>query len=234
MPDPVPSDAPRVVVNFHGIGRPGRVLEPGEDRFWIPRDRFRRILDALAAARDGMVREITFDDGNASDAEIAAPELAARGLTATFFVLAGRIGAAGSLSEGDIRALAAAGHRIGLHGHAHVDWRGLDGAGRAREFDAARDRLAALSGQAVDVAAAPFGLYDRGVTAALKARGFRALCTSDRGRVRGRPFLVARNCIRADMSPEAEAQALAGVVSPLRAVRRLLGLARRRLLPAGA
>jgi peptidoglycan/xylan/chitin deacetylase (PgdA/CDA1 family) len=234
MPDPDPTHAPRVVVNFHGIGRPGRALEPGEERFWIPRDRFRRILDALAAARDGILREITFDDGNASDAEIAAPELAERGLTATFFLLVGRIGAPGSLAEGDIRALAAAGHRIGLHGHAHVDWRSLDEAGRAREFDAARERLAALAGRPVDLAAAPFGLYDRRVTAALRARGFRALHTSDRGRVRGRPFLVPRNCLRADMSAADEARALSGTLSTWRAGRRLLGLARRRLLPIGA
>ena len=86
-----------VILNFHGIGVPSRALEPGEDRFWISRDAYRAILDAVVAANGVPSVSITFDDGNLSDIAIGAPELAARGLTATFFVLAGRLGTPGSL-----------------------------------------------------------------------------------------------------------------------------------------
>ena len=72
---------------FHGIGTPERTLEPGEDRYWVAIDEFLAMLDAIAAAPG--VR-ISFDDGNASDIEIALGGLRERDLSASFFVLAGR------------------------------------------------------------------------------------------------------------------------------------------------
>ena len=64
---------------------------------------------------------ITFDDGNMSDLAIAAPELEARGLKATFFVLTGRLGQVGSLGWADVGALQARGMQIGSHGIDHRD-----------------------------------------------------------------------------------------------------------------
>ena len=37
-------DNTTVNVCFHGIGEPGRAMEPGEDRYWVPVDDFHRIL----------------------------------------------------------------------------------------------------------------------------------------------------------------------------------------------
>lgn len=34
-------------VLFHGIGQPGRELEPGEAAYWVKADEFRRILDEV-------------------------------------------------------------------------------------------------------------------------------------------------------------------------------------------
>ena len=72
---------------FHGVGKPARELEPGEDVYWVTEDRFRSILDEISGWPE--VR-ISFDDSNSSDLEIALPALIERGLTADFFVLAGR------------------------------------------------------------------------------------------------------------------------------------------------
>ena len=102
-------------------------LDPGEDRFWIPVDPFRSILDILAGRND--VR-ITFDDGNASDLDIALGELRDRDLTATFFVIAGRIGAPGSLDEDGMLELARHGMTIGSHGMDHRPWRRLTSPNR--------------------------------------------------------------------------------------------------------
>lgn len=57
------------------------------------------ILDWLPRVSADMriLIELTFDDGNASDLTIAAPALQARGLAASFFVCASRIGQAGDL-----------------------------------------------------------------------------------------------------------------------------------------
>ena len=62
--------------------------------FWITRQAFTTLLDNIVAAQAkvDVPITITFDDGNASDAVIALPELVRRGLKAAFFVCAGRIG----------------------------------------------------------------------------------------------------------------------------------------------
>lgn len=153
-----PSHTDNVLI-FHGIGTPGRRLEPGEDVYWLTRFDFREVLDQIAAMGSDRP-DITFDDGNASDVEIALPELDARGLKATFFILTDRLGQPGALSEQDVAALAQAGHQIGLHGHSHCDWRRLDQAGRVTEFRTARQTLQALTGTEITKAAAPFGYYD--------------------------------------------------------------------------
>ncbi|MDK3016776.1 polysaccharide deacetylase family protein [Pseudodonghicola flavimaris] len=226
------SDTYQTVLIFHGLGSPARQLEPGEARFWLSRDRFCAILDRIAAMGPAAPL-ITFDDGNASDIGIALPELEARGLTAVFFLLAGRLDQPGSLRREEVTALAAAGQRIGLHGRDHRDWRQLDATGRQQEFRDARAELADLSGQAIDWAAAPFGLYDRRVAGRIATEGFGALFTSDWGQARQDGFLRPRNCIDAEMSEARLTEALNGHVALRRRPRRLIGLARKRLLPAG-
>ncbi|HOZ57554.1 MAG TPA: polysaccharide deacetylase family protein [Nakamurella multipartita] len=162
---------------FHGIGNPARTLEPGEDRYWISVDEFHRILDEIATWPD--VR-ISFDDGNASDVEIGFPALVERGLTATFFVLAGRFGERGSLSETDVIELHRGRMKIGTHGMDHVPWRRMSNAVRDRELVQARQRIAEVAGTDILEAALPLGQYDRKLLADLKGLGYRAVHTSDR------------------------------------------------------
>ncbi len=115
---------------FHGIGVPGRVLEPGEERYWLTNDLYCQTLDEIVKWPRV---QISFDDGNASDAEIGLDGLLDRGLTATFFALAGRIGHVGSLDVDQLRALHAGGMTIGTHGMDHRPWRGMAAATRDRE-----------------------------------------------------------------------------------------------------
>lgn len=228
---PSRKSARQSVLILHGIGTPARALEPGEARFWLSRDRFREVLDRIVAMGSAAPL-ITFDDGNASDVDIALPELEKRDLKAIFFLLAGRLGQTGSLSEDGVRHLAATGHRIGLHGDAHRDWRQLDAGARQQELRDARARLSELAGGPVDLAAAPFGLYNRRVTDWLRTDGFSALYTSDRGVADNRCFLRPRNCLEGDMTSDALDRALRGEVSLMRRVRRVAGIARKRWLPA--
>lgn len=218
------------VIILHGIGPPGRILEPGEEIFWMTHARFSDVLDRIVAMGPD-APEITFDDGNASDIEVALPELEKRHLQASFYLLAGRLDTPGSLAGTDVTALVQAGHRVGLHGGHHVDWRRLNADGKRNEYVTAREKLAALAGQPVETAAAPFGLYDRQTVQDLRALGFTALYTSDRGRAREGDFLRPRNCLEGTMTDAALDAALRGQVSLGRRPRRLLGLARKRLLP---
>ena len=179
---------------FHGVGVCRREREPGESRYWVSEDLFRRVLDEAVAFPQ--VR-LSFDDGNASDVRIALPALAERGLTATFFPLAGRLDDPASLHAADLQTLRAAGMRIGSHGWAHVPWRGLTADAAAREFDAARRVLADAAGAAIDTAALPLGRYDRRTIAGLKAAGYRTVYTSDRFPARESAWLQARYSITA-------------------------------------
>ena len=73
---------------FHGIGSPGRRIDDDEARYWVTRDGYLRILDEVVT---WPAMSLSFDDGNASDVELGLPAPFERGLSATFFVLAGRL-----------------------------------------------------------------------------------------------------------------------------------------------
>lgn len=185
--------APTVNVCFHGIGAPDRELEAGEADYWISADLFHDVLDVVAG--DPRVR-LSFDDGNASDMTLGLPALAERGLHATFFVLAGRLDAPGSLAEDDVHALCAAGMTIGSHGMDHVPWRGLPADALRRELVESRLRLEELVGATVDQAALPLGRYDRRLLRQVRRLGYRHLHTSDRRWARPDAWLQPRFSVR--------------------------------------
>jgi peptidoglycan/xylan/chitin deacetylase (PgdA/CDA1 family) len=213
---------------FHGIGRPGRDMEQGEARYWLDTARFDEILDRIAASGQRDRIRISFDDGNASDAEIALPRLMARGLTADFFVLSGRIGQPGSLRADQVRALLAAGMRVGSHGTTHRDWRRLQATDLSHELAASRQALQAITGQAITAAGIPFGSYDGAVLRAIRAAGYLCAYSSDRGMMDEERFLRPRTSFRADMTEAELAAVLAGRLDPLTRLRRAVGMARRR------
>jgi len=162
---------------FHGIGEPQRELEPGEDAYWITEGAFAAILDEVTSWPHV---SLSFDDSNASDVEIALPALRERGLTAEFFVLAGRLGQPGSLGEKDLRELVDSGMPVGNHGMWHHPWRGMSAATTHEELAEARDRIAAAVGRPVTRAACPLGRYDRATLTSLRKLGYTAVFTSDR------------------------------------------------------
>jgi peptidoglycan/xylan/chitin deacetylase (PgdA/CDA1 family) len=213
-----PSEATGSVINvcFHGIGTPGREMESGEDRYWISVDTYHRVLDDIAGWPSA---RISFDDGNASDVEIGLPGLLSRGLTADFFVLAGRFGTPGSLDEPAVKELVAAGMTVGTHGMNHIPWRGLDPVTNRAELVDARDRIAAVTGTPVDAAACPLGRYDRRLLADLRRFGYRRVYTSDRRVADPNAWLQHRFSIRADDTPESFRAQATAVPPPARRVK---------------
>jgi peptidoglycan/xylan/chitin deacetylase (PgdA/CDA1 family) len=184
---------PRCInLTFHGVGDPERTLEPAEADVWLSARRFAAVLDAVAG-RDDV--HLTFDDGNASDLEHALPALADRGLRATFFVVAGRLGTPGFLDVAGVRALADAGMTIGSHGMRHRPWRALDDGALREELLDARQRLEEIVQRPVAEAGCPFGSYDRRVLGRLRRDGYERVYTSDRGTARAGAWLQARNSV---------------------------------------
>jgi len=184
-------------VCFHGIGAPQRELEVDEEQYWLEVDQFEEMLEMIR--RYPFVR-ITFDDGNASDVTFALPALLRHGLSATFFVVAGRIDTPGSLSADGVRALVGSGMGIGAHGLAHRPWRSLDDAGLDAEMRAA-DTIAEFARVPIREAACPFGSYDRRVLNMLRRHGFRRVYTVDGGHAKRDAWLQPRYTVQKEDTP---------------------------------
>ncbi|WP_438354493.1 polysaccharide deacetylase family protein [Microbacterium sp. CJ88] len=174
---------------FHGVGVCAREREEGEAHYWVREPHFFRILDEIAEHDD--VR-LSFDDGNVSDAAIALPAMQDRGLTGTFFALAGRLDDPASLTPADLQMLRGAGMGIGTHGWSHIPWRGMDEETAHRELVEARAVLAEASGGAIDAAALPLGRYDRELVQRLKRAGYARVYSSDRFPARSGSWFQAR------------------------------------------
>lgn len=221
----------QVILNFHGIGRPKRQLEPGEAPYWVSADFFEQTMELVACHQDRVHVDITFDDGNLSDIEIGMPILARHGRRATFFVLADRIGTPGSLGQDDMRALVAAGHQIGSHGAAHIDWASATTAELEHELGSAtRGAIAAAAGQPVAAAAIPFGRYNAAVLKALSRHNYTQVYSSDGGAWRARHHPVPRTSPRSDMTLEDIQNILLGQEPLKTRLRRMLAMRVKRLL----
>jgi peptidoglycan/xylan/chitin deacetylase (PgdA/CDA1 family) len=182
-------------LTFHGIGEPPRPLEPGEEQVWLDPEQFESTLDAING-HPGI--RLTFDDGNASDVDHALESLRARGLRATFFIVAGRLGEPGFVDRAGIRTLVAGGMEIGCHGMYHRPWRRLDERALEEELSDARRLLEEAAGRPITEAACPFGSYDRRVVRALRRHGYRRAYTSDEGTTHPDAWLQPRNTLRQD------------------------------------
>ncbi len=205
-----------VNICFHGIGTPERALEPGEDAYWISPYLYEQVLDEVAGRAD--VR-LSFDDGNRSDVDIALQGLLDRGLTATFFPLAGRLETGGSLDPADLRALRAAGMNVGSHGMDHRPWRGLTPSERRRELVEAREQLSEAAGAPIEEVALPLGRYDRDVLGALRATGYRRVHSSDRRPARPAAWLQPRYSVRRGDTLESVRRDILTPPAPLRRLR---------------
>ncbi len=190
----------QINILFHGIGEPARALEPGEDAYWISVSAFEAILDEISSWSFPV--NLSFDDSNTSDVEIALPALLDRGLTAEFFVLAGRLDSPGSLGEADLRELIENGMAVGTHGMHHHPWRGLSPASVQEELADARDRIATVIGRPVTRAACPLGRYDRTTLGALRRLGYTTVFTSDRRPASPGAWLQPRFSVYKDDTPD--------------------------------
>ena len=211
---------PAKVINLtvHGIGDPPRELEPGEDGTWVTVEQFEQVLDAVAGRPD--VR-ITFDDGNASDVEIALPRLLERRLTAEFFVLAGCLGERGRVDRDGVHGLVDAGMTIGSHGWSHSDWRRLDDRRALQELSDAPELLSELAGRPVRRVAVPHGAYDRRLLDRLRKAGATRVYTNDGGSAREFTWLQPRNSLRHDLDPTWIDDVLAGAPGLYRSATRI-------------
>lgn len=191
-----------LIITYHGI-------ESGPAPLWVDPARFREQLDALqdCGARLLTMRElgtglrertvperavaITFDDGMLSVVEEAAPLLIERGMSATIYCVAGRLGRDNSFpyepshvprrplaSAASLAELAAAGFEIGCHGMEHLPLRGASDPELRREIVDAKDALEQLVGAPVSSFAFPYGALPGASGRALIQSNYSAACST--------------------------------------------------------
>jgi peptidoglycan/xylan/chitin deacetylase (PgdA/CDA1 family) len=181
-----------VVLMYHQIGE----VSTTELRYSVSTESFREQLGHLAAsgyevvgigqalARPEAGRRrvvITFDDGSASDYRVAAPLLAQHGFGATFYVVPGRLGDDGYMTEAEVVALAESGFEIGSHSMTHPYLNDLAAAALETEVAGSKRRLEALLGRPVRHFACPGGRVNGGVRTAVRAAGYESMATSRTG-----------------------------------------------------
>ena len=134
---------------------------------------------------------ITFDDGYV-DNLAACDELEKRGLSASWFIVAGAIGhephwpadgrpAGRLLDAAELRAMHGRGFDIGSHTLNHVRLPALDNAALQHELIESRHRLEDSLSAPVGSFAYPYGAWDERCVKAVSAAGYTAACTTRTG-----------------------------------------------------
>jgi peptidoglycan/xylan/chitin deacetylase (PgdA/CDA1 family) len=158
---------PAVILTYHQIVPDGAC---GRSFYALSRSGFERQVDVIARRTcgliDGMIDLdgghrvcLSFDDGTA-DHRWAADTLRSRGLVGTFFVITGRLGQDGWLSEADVSMMALQGHRIASHSVTHARLPTLGPGQLAFELTVSKEHLERLTGRVVDWLATPGGYCD--------------------------------------------------------------------------
>lgn len=246
-----------LILTYHSI-------EDGRGPLFVSPDLFERHIEAIlesgsvvltvaqlaALLRDGRLPEravaITFDDGFQSVAHNAAPLLIERGLTATVFCVAGRLGADNGwpsqpshiprralASAGELADLARSGLEIGAHGFDHSPIVEDDTDLLHREVVDARAALEDAVGTSVVAFAFPYGVRAAPSAGALVARTYEAACTARLAPVRATDYVLSLPRVDAHYvrQPALLRRALSGDLRAYLGVRALGSRARRSLQP---
>ena len=172
---------------------------------------------------------ITFDDGFANFASVAAPVLASHGFSATVYIIAGMVGRTTRwidrgvplpslplLTWDEIRGLHSQGIEIGSHSITH----GFLTRCSRRELDCElRESRATLEhelGVPVRLFAYPQGDYNSRVVAATRAAGYTSAVTVDQGRatLASNPLRLPRLLVSANTGPEAMRAFVSPAIGP--------------------
>jgi peptidoglycan/xylan/chitin deacetylase (PgdA/CDA1 family) len=129
---------------------------------------------------------LTFDDGCRCFRDHALPELAARGMTATLFVVSGALGGINRWDEeqgerreelldgASLRELAARGIEIGSHGRHHRDLAACSEPELHEEIAGSKADLEAVLGAPVRTFCYPYGRLNARAACAVRAAGYLA------------------------------------------------------------
>jgi peptidoglycan/xylan/chitin deacetylase (PgdA/CDA1 family) len=149
--------------------------------YCVPLRQFKDQLGILSHGSEaGAGALVTFDDGELSQMEIAAPLLLEFGIKATYFVTPGLIGTARKfLGWEQLRQLQAAGHSVQSHGWSHKFLTACDDRGLKHELTMSRQTLEDRLGDRVEEISIPAGRWNARVLRACAAAGYQRVYVSE-------------------------------------------------------
>lgn len=173
------------ILVYHTISSPAEAL-PGDidispERFerqlqWLSRwKNVVRLYQTLRSPASERLVAITFDDGFRDNLTVALPLLEKYNLPMTLFVTSGFLDTPGYLSKQELREMAK--HplvTIGAHGHNHLHFTELDVDTARYELTESRRVLEAVTGNAIELMAWPYGECNERLEDLSGACGYRA------------------------------------------------------------
>jgi peptidoglycan-N-acetylglucosamine deacetylase len=134
---------------------------------------------ALECRLDRSAVALTFDDGPHPEGTPAVLDaLAARGATATFFLVGEQVERRPDLA----RRIVDEGHEVAIHGHRHTLLLRRSVAALAADLDRAEETIRAATGVAPTLYRPPYGVFSSGALDHVRGRGWRPLLWSAWGR----------------------------------------------------
>ena len=222
-----------VFLMYHEVQVPGRKLvdeSAGYRRYVVSRDQFTSHLDIVAQAglRGANVSEslgalhsgatgksivcFTFDDGCASDLQVAAPLLRDKNFNATFYVTVDHLGKEGYLTKTELRELSDLGFEIGSHSLTHRHLNDLDPKEIRSELIDSKKALEEITGNPIEHFSCPGGRVNAVVSEAAVEAGYKSVATSQLGinSARSNAFALRRVAIKREMNLKTFARVCSG------------------------
>lgn len=138
------------------------------------------LLDKEEIQRNGCVC-VTFDDGAATDYEVAFPILCDNDASADFFINTSTVGSNGYLDWHQIREMQQSGMSIQSHGHTHRYFDDLADDEIKQELELSKKIIEDKTGEKVSVFAPPGGRLKPAVWRIAEELGYKIICHSKPG-----------------------------------------------------
>jgi len=124
---------------------------------------------------------LTFDDGYENNFLQAFPLLKQYGLTATFFISAGKVGQPGFMNWKELSALQQGGMDIGAHGMGHVYLPQVPDVVQNYEITESKKQIEARLKNRVDIFSYPVGGFNENIKRLVMQAGYQGAATTNRG-----------------------------------------------------
>ena len=165
----------RAILAYH------EVMAESDYDYCVPVSRFREQMRMLSDENQaGATAQVTFDDGERSEKEIAGAVLAEFGIKATYFITPGLIGTAHKfLGWDELKDLQAAGHSVQSHGWSHKFLTTCSESELHDELKMSKHAIEDRLGAGVEEISIPGGRWNTRVLRACADAGYRNVYVSE-------------------------------------------------------